>query len=246
MIGPLWRQFLLALGFLTRLPVAPPVEDWRGRLAAAAWAFPLVGLVVGGFGGAVWSAGHWLGLPLVLAALVAVAAQVLLTGALHEDGLADVADGFGGGRDRARKLEIMRDSQIGAYGVVALVLVLLARVAAVASLEQVLMGLLVAAILSRAAMALAMGLLPAARGDGLGHDASGVSAPAWAGVALAVVIAVFAVGFAQAFWVVFTAGIVLAFVCWRAVRHIGGQTGDVLGAVQQLVEAAVLLVLAAQ
>src|SRR5579864_6859060 len=99
-------DLLIAAAFLTRMPIPTPAV-LPGRLAQASWAFPLVGVGVG--------------LPTLAAALIAVAGTAALTGALHEDGLADTADGFGGGATPEAKLTIMRDSRNGAYGVLALI-----------------------------------------------------------------------------------------------------------------------------
>ena len=112
---------------------APPAA---GALARAAWAFPIAGLVVGLIGAIVYALAHRIGLPSWTAAALAVAATLLATGCLHEDGLADTADGFGGGKTREQKLEIMRDSRIGTYGVCALALSLLLRVGALASFSR--------------------------------------------------------------------------------------------------------------
>ena len=112
----------LAFMLLTRLPMGQMAE--APPLAASVWAYSVVGAMVGALAGLVFSFAAWAGLPPVTAGLLAIGAGVLLTGAMHEDGLADLADGFGGGHTRERKLEIMRDSRIGSYGVVALVLAL--------------------------------------------------------------------------------------------------------------------------
>ena len=109
------------LAFLTRLPVRCALGG-EGSLARAAWAFPIVGALVGAFGALAFWGAALVGLHPFVAGVLAVAATLLVTGALHEDGLADTADGFGAGGSRERKLEIMRDSRIGTYGVVALVL----------------------------------------------------------------------------------------------------------------------------
>ncbi len=160
----------LALMVLTRLPAgtisgdAPPV-------ARAAWAFPLVGILTGALSGLVYGAATLLGLPPLASALLAIAAGVLLTGGLHEDGLADVADGFGGGLAQARKLEIMRDSRIGSYGVVALVLVLGLTATGIAG-HGTLWNFIAVGAISRAAMLLPMAFLPPARKDGLGQAAA--------------------------------------------------------------------------
>src|SRR5687768_326033 len=114
--GQWWREFRLALGFFTRLPLKAPA----GPVAEAARAFPGAGAVVGLIGSLVYLLAVEIGLSGLLAALLAVAATVIAGGALHEDGLADFADMLGVRGDRERKLAVMRDSRIGSYGVLAL------------------------------------------------------------------------------------------------------------------------------
>ena len=133
------RDIAFTLRFLTRfpLPAAPmpdPAEDVAQFAAALRYA-PLAGVIIGGVGAAIYALCLWLGLGPLLAAGLAVAAMLLTTGALHEDGLSDVADGFGGGRDRDHKLAIMADSRIGTYGTAALILCLLLRIAALVELH---------------------------------------------------------------------------------------------------------------
>ncbi|MFT4013085.1 MAG: adenosylcobinamide-GDP ribazoletransferase [Paracoccus sp. (in: a-proteobacteria)] len=243
---------LTAFLWLTRLPVPGlrPVP-----LAEAVWAFPLVGLAVGGLAGLVLAAALALGLSSLVAALLAVGAMVLATGALHEDGLADYADGCGGA-NRVRALEIMRDSRIGSYGVLALVLVTGLRVCAVAGMLEngpliAAAGLIAAAALSRAGMALALRLMRPARPSGLGHDAgrpaSGASLAALSlGAGLMIWPAALS-PFPAKTWLVplICCGIAQAWLGWRAHRRLGGQTGDVLGAMQQLGETAALIAFSA-
>lgn len=236
---------LSAFALLSRLPL----PNHQGTGAASAWAWPLVGAVLGGCGAALASAALWLGItPGVTAALV-LALGAMLTGGLHEDGLSDTADGLYGGWTKARRLEIMKDSRVGSYGVLALLLVTLARWSALTAV-MVYGGhwaaLVVTGAMSRAPMALVMALLPNARGDGLSH-ATGRPAPATALVALALAagIAALMTGWAAVSLVFAALGaaILLAFL---ALRKIGGQTGDILGATQQLAEVACLAVLSAQ
>ena len=113
--------------FLTRFPVGSSIAPTT-KLSATVWTFPLVGALVGLFGGMMFVICNWIGLPVWLSAGAAIGATYLATGGLHEDGLADVADGFGGGTDRERKLAIMRDSRIGSYGVAAMVFSMLMRI----------------------------------------------------------------------------------------------------------------------
>jgi adenosylcobinamide-GDP ribazoletransferase len=223
------------------------VPEGRGiaAVAGACRAFPLVGAAIGLAAGAVFFAAQFLGLGVWLAAALAVTCQVLLSGALHEDGLADVVDGLGA-YERARRLEIMRDSRIGTYGVLALILATVLRIAAVAGLaDNALAGLVVAAALSRAVMAWPMALLPPARDDGLVASAGtpprgGVIEGALIALVLALVISGPAGILAAA-----TAAFAALSVAWLVGRAIGGITGDVIGAAQVLAEIAALLALVA-
>lgn len=247
-IGAWWLDLKIATAFLTRLPMRSEEAAGSTSLARAARCFPLIGLGVGLFGGVVYALAVELALPPLPAAVLAVAAAVLVTGALHEDGLADTIDGFGGGGDRDRKLRIMRDSRIGAYGVIALVLVLGAQVAALSALSEsadVAAALVVCHAVSRALLVPVMHLEPPARSDGL---AASAGRPAAAAVLWALGIG----GFAALIFAGFDAIVAIAVgagVAWivarLARRQIGGITGDVLGAVQQCTAITMLLALVA-
>lgn len=234
-----------ALMLLTRLPVWP--GDAPPPVSRALWAFPLAGLAVGALALLVWQGAQVLDLPPVMAAVLALATMVLATGGLHEDGLADCADGLWGGRDRARRLAIMRDSRIGTYGTLALVLSLAIRGAGIVALGAGAgLALLLVSGASRAAPALLLATLPAARSDGLGHAASAGAGAGGAAVAVGIAAAcLLPFGLGAALLVgAGMAGLVLGF--GRIARsRIGGQTGDVLGAAQQLAEIAGWIVLAA-
>ncbi len=238
-----------AAAFLTRLPVGGDPAARAGRLAEAAWAFPVVGLAVGIGGGLAYVAASALGLPPALAAVLAVAAQVLMTGALHEDGAADVADGFGGGATRKAKLAIMRDSRLGAFGGIALVLLLAARLAALAAIADpgvVLAALAAAAALSRAGVVALMSWLPPARADGLGAEAGRPRGPnVITALVIAAAVALLALGAGTGGAAVIGAGLGAVAVGWLARRQIGGHTGDVLGACQQGAEVLCLVFIAA-
>jgi len=242
------KELHLALVFMTRLPL-PHLKDMpEGGLAQSMRMFPLVGLVVGGLSAAVYGLAH-LALPPAVAALVALAAGVWATGCLHEDGLADLADGFGGGRDKDRKLEIMRDSRIGSYGVVAVALSLLLRAAALASFPSswaACAALVAAHALSRAVIpGLMQGLSPA-RSDGLGHGAGQPSqtvALTAAILALAIAAALLPLSTAVAAGLAAVAG--AAVIGHLARKHIGGHTGDVLGGAEQAAEVCALLAILA-
>ncbi len=249
-----WRQALVqvqvATLLLTRLP-AGTLSSPVPKLADAAWAFPVVGLVVGALSAMGLAMALWFGLPPALAAGGALIISVLATGGLHEDGLADLADGFGGGHSRARKLEIMRDSRIGSYGTLALILSVgmrwqaLAVVAAVSPATAV-SAIVAVAMISRAGLPAMMVAMPTARDDGLGRSAAGGD---WTGAAFAAAIgaaaAMVLLGPGMGLGAALVAMVVLAGLGALALRQIGGQTGDVLGAGQQVSEIAVWLMVAA-
>lgn len=237
-----------AAAFLTRLPVGMAQDAEPRPLADVAWAFPVVGLVVGGVSGAVLMTASWLGLYPLICGLLALAAGIAVTGALHEDALADVADGFGGGADTEAKMEIMRDSRIGAYGVLALVLSVAVRAAALAGMAgpgTAALALIAAGAVSRGLMAAALFQMPAARDDGLGA-AAGKPAIESVTVALAIAAVAAFVLLGAAGWIVLAVAAAAALgVGWLAMRQIGGHTGDVLGTVCQASEIAVLVAVSA-
>jgi adenosylcobinamide-GDP ribazoletransferase len=251
-------QFRLAAAFLTRLPVERPNsvdtdsadETAPTDLASAMWLFPVVGFGIGGAGAIALAVLAGLGVPAPVAATLAIGIMVWLTGALHEDGLADLADGFGGGGTRDQKLDIMRDSRVGAYGVLSLAVVVVAKIAALATIAAVDIGaaagaLIAAATWSRAMFAPTMRWLPPARDDGLGALAGTPDEGAtWKGLALGALLTAFVLitPAGGGVVVVLIAGGLGAFaVGWLALRQIDGYTGDVLGGAQQAAEAAVLI-----
>ncbi|WP_027169017.1 adenosylcobinamide-GDP ribazoletransferase [Mesorhizobium sp. WSM3224] len=233
----------LSLVFFTRLRL--PSIDFGGRsLADAIWAAPFAGLAVAIIGALVYAIATVFGLAIGPASALALAATMLVTGCLHEDGLSDIADGFGGGRTRDRKLEIMRDSRIGAYGAAALGVSLLIRWSALSELAgpgHVFLALLAAHAASRGLFGSFMHLLPPARSDGLSAGAGAVAAEtAIVGVALGAV-ALLALGLGGAIAALILLGLLFAAFRALCLSQIGGQTGDTIGALQQLGEIAVLL-----
>lgn len=234
-----------AFGLLTRLPL-PQGRPFRG--AASAWGWPVVGAVLGAGAALVATIATGLGLSAGAAAGLALAAMTLATGALHEDGLADTFDGLWGGHSKERRLEIMKDSRIGSYGVLALVLTVLLRWSALAGLVATgghWAGLIAAGAISRAPMAVLMAVLPNARGAGLSQS---VGAPSLrvAGLAVAVATVIggltLGLGLFAAVALALPAVLALAYV---ARARIGGQTGDILGASQQLADTLALTAIAA-
>lgn len=239
------RDVRIAMTFLTRIPVGWVHGMEVGDLSRAAWSFPIIGIVVGALGGAALYGAAAMDLHPLACAFVGLAVMALVTGGLHEDGLADVADGFGGGGDKTRILEIMRDSRIGSFGVLALVFGIGIRAAALSGVPGpglAWITLIAAAVFSRAALPLIMAMMPAARSDGL---SKGAGCPSKSGALIALgmgVIALFALMPAKLVFVSIMVAIPLAglIVLW-AYRRLGGQTGDVLGAVQQTTEMSVII-----
>ncbi|MEX2631652.1 MAG: adenosylcobinamide-GDP ribazoletransferase [Tistlia sp.] len=240
-------DFLNAARLLTRLPL-PAAEASRspGRSARA---YPLVGLLIGALAALAFTIFEGLELGTWLAGFLTLGVTILLTGALHEDGLADTADGFGGGGDREAKLAILRDSRIGTYGVLALGLSLALRGLALGllgELELAAAALVAAHALSRGLLPVLMVFQPLARADGLAVAAGrSLGGDAWAALALGAVIAWAALSFGAAL-LALVLGLIAVFGLGRlAERQIGGYTGDVLGALQQALEILVLLVVVA-
>lgn len=251
------EEWLAALGetatFFTRLPFnvsGPP----RFRLAERLPTLPVLGLAIGLAAGIDLAIAHWLGAGPILAAFVGLLTALVISGALHEDGLADTADALGpAGASVERRLEILRDSRIGAFGALALIFSVGLRVAALSQLAArdvgiALLSLVAAHVLSRAVIAWPMGALAPARSDGLGaatgqpatHDV-GITLAIGGGIALLMLLGVSPMAAVLAPIAVFA-------IAWGVVKLarecFGGYTGDVLGATQQLAEIAALAVVA--
>ena len=240
-----WQRFLLATSLLTRVPLPAVAQPSTLDLGSSLGLAPVVGVLIGLAGGAVFWLAAWLGLPPLVAGLLTVLATFVLTGGLHEDGLADVADGFGGNRNRERKLAIMRDSRIGSYGSAALIFSIALRATALAALGDpaaVFMTLIAAHSASRGLLPAVMYGLPLARPDGL---AATVGRPPGQAVILAigtaVIVTLSSLGVTSGAAALMIGAIATLFVSWLARRQIGGYTGDVLGAAQQGSEAAILI-----
>ena len=238
------QDLKVAALFLTRFPVQVDGGVNMRDLAGAVYAFPLVGAAVGLLGGLAYAAAAWAGLPSMPAALLAVLAMVLATGSLHEDGLADTADALGAGGDRQRALEIMRDSRIGSFGALALMMALLARLMALAPMwdpELVAAVLVAAAMASRAVMPVVMLLQPSARATGLAAE-TGRPEPfkVMIGTFIAIGAVVLLLPLSKAVPALIAAAVVSLLVASWLGRRFGGCTGDTLGTVQQVAEIAFL------
>lgn len=244
----MWRAFLVAGRFLTRLPLPDPGPVDGSTLGRAALCYPLVGLLIGAL---VWGVARIApgAAPGPLAAL-ALIAWVWLTGGLHLDGLADSADAWVGGLgDRARTLKILHDPHIGTMGALALGLALVAKWSGLMALIQGAQGLDAGAAaliwlpaLARGQILLLMLTTPYARTAGLGGEVAARLPRGWAWAVLALLAAVSALGLGPAALAV--AG--LTFLLWRRanLRRLGGFTGDTAGALVELTEVALVLFLA--
>jgi len=244
------EHFFGAVSFFTRLPVPAWVGHSAEGLNRSARYFPAVGLLVGAIGALVYLGAAMLW-PQAVAVLLSMAATILATGAFHEDGLSDTADGLGGGWEKQRILEIMKDSRVGSYGVIATTLALLGKFALLSALEPALVpyALLAGHSLSRFAATLLLATMDYARDDGPSK-----ARPLAARLSLGAVL--FALLFVLAALALLPpagaiAGCVLAALAtlWLALkfkRWLGGYTGDCLGATQQLAEIAFYLGLLAR
>lgn len=234
---------LAAIQFLTRIPIRLRREP---DIAAVVPWFPLVGALVGVAVGGV-AAGLWHWLPPLVAAAVAVVLGVLITGAFHEDGLADVADAFAGGWTIERRLEILKDSRHGSYGVAALCSSIVVRVVCLGSLPgpaTMFTAAIAAHAIGRGAAVGLMAVAPLATHEGLGADYGQATTPrrAGAGVVSALAIGALTVGW----WAAPLAAVLLVSIVavrWLALRKIGGISGDVLGTCEQVAECLCLVVL---
>lgn len=256
-IGDLARS----LGFLSRLPVPSRFfEGHDGSVSRAVRAFPLAGLLLAIPSALLlWLLLEWGAEPL-LAALIAIAALTLLSGALHEDGLADAADGFGGGRDRDHILSIMKDSRTGSYGVIAMILSFSLRATALASLAGdagageasaalPALAFLAAASLSRALMVAHWQSLQSARlggvASGAGRPEAGARTFALISAVLVSMLMLLAPAGPAAFLIALALCALAAYGTTRlAEEKIGGHTGDTIGATQQAGEVVFLVALA--
>lgn len=251
-----WQYFLLAVGFFTRIPV-PSVNDFQeSDLNHASKYFPLIGIIVGLVGAVVFY-GAYLFLPLTIAVLMSMAATIYLTGAFHEDGLADSADGLGGGWDKDKIISIMQDSRLGTYGATALFLMLFAKFQTLSALNAILIpvALVTGHALSRLSAVWMMQSLEYVKISGKAKPlATQISIPNFLIANIVGLLPFFAVIFAlnvsnhshfiilKLVFFVFVPT-VLSWFWWRhkIQRWLGGYTGDCLGATQQITELAFYL-----
>jgi adenosylcobinamide-GDP ribazoletransferase len=242
-----YADLKICIQLLTRLPVYISDSQEGFSISGASRLFPIVGAIIGIIAAAVLWVGSWFTFPSAILALLALLTMTLVTGALHEDGLADTFDGLGGGLTREQKLSIMRDSQIGSYGVMALLFSFGLRWAALTEITEqgfdvVLMSLIATAAASRAALPAVMHFIPVAREDGL---SVGAGKPSFDRAITALLIGVgfllFLLGFRTCIVAIGLSALVAGMFVYFVAMRLGGQTGDVLGATQQITETTIFL-----
>jgi adenosylcobinamide-GDP ribazoletransferase len=251
MLQNLVADLRIGISLCTRLPLAPttPLDD--GDVARASFTFPIAGILVGLAGAFAYWLATRLHIPPESAAALALASTVLFTGAMHEDGLADTADGLAG-KTQEERLAIMRDSRIGAFGASALAISFLTRWAALADIAELAdprtlaIALIVAHMVSRAVLPAFMYLVPPARTEGLSSSAG---RPPGQSVAIALALGILCLLLAFGAKLAMIALLLLALAALAlarvATKRIGGQTGDVIGALQQVAEITLLMIASA-
>jgi len=244
-------ELIVGIAFMTRLPM----PHREARIADAAWAFPIAGLIVGGVSGLVLALCLLLGLPPLFSAFAAIGISAFMTGALHEDGLSDCADGLWSAATPERRLEIMRDSRIGAFGALALIITVGMKVALLSAIVvywgpyPAVMLLIATHTLARAGLPAVMRWIPSPSDTGL---AAMAGRPTLATAAIAILFGIGVTGIALSFFPVW---LPLALAAGAAAAHLkfaliaraklGGVNGDALGAMEQMAEIGVLAVFAA-
>jgi adenosylcobinamide-GDP ribazoletransferase len=236
------RIFLTALMFFTRIPV--PRNLGVADLNKSSRYFPLIGIIAGCIGALTYYGAFFLFKDSWIASFLSLGATLLVTGAFHEDGLADVADGFGGGWTKERILEIMKDSRVGAYGVIALIVVLGLKVTLVSKLTDALILYVAAHSVSRIMPVFFLRFMQYSREDDQSKIKPLATQISWWGLFIAIitgllplVIAVLVFHFSvYLFLTVIPCGLLTLYLGWYFKKWIGGYTGDCLGATQQLNE----------
>ena len=232
-------DFFIALSLLTRIPINIDHDNVDERARKASWAYPLVGALVGSIAAMIAYILNFFGLPITICTIMALLTMIALTGGIHEDGLSDCADGLGGGTDKDSILKIMKDSRIGSFGTIALVLVILGRYGSMSELlkiDQLFWPLVAAGAISRVPMVGAMVYIKPARNDGLSVS---VGSPPKFSFVIALIIGILScvlvVGILSVL-VLLGVGFITMIIFYIANEKISGQTGDVLGASQQFAE----------
>ena len=246
------KTLILAIHFLTRIPTPFEIDYTPDRLNSASRYYPIVGAIIGSVAALAFFLAS-LALPTIVAVLIATAATALLTGAFHEDGLADTFDGISGAYDRARSLEIMTDSRIGTFGALALIIVISTKVAALSSLADtttIITALIAAHIISRTSIVIVQATSTYARETGIAGPQDQTFKPINATIAAVtalITIAALALILSPTVALLATAGAITGHILIRLYFQpkLKGHTGDTLGATQQITELAIYIAFAA-
>lgn len=237
------RGLAVALSFLTRVPVPVRVRDVEDLASSIHW-FPAAGAMIGAVVAGAYALAS-VGLGPMASAAIASTLGVMLTGAFHEDGLADTFDALGGGESADRSLEILKDSRLGTFGTASLVASIVIRIGLIAGFDArvAFLALPAAHAVSRAAVVGVMGVSPAVAGEGLGASylRHVTATRVWLGVLIGAGVGIALLGPVAGIAACAVAAITALAVRRWAVRKIGGVTGDVLGAVQQIAEVGALI-----
>ena len=243
-----WRDFVRAATFLTHIPFQIDETEAARPLATAALGFPLVGLMVGVIGAIAFVIANAVGLPQLASALIAVAAIALVTGGLHEEGLANTVDGFSSGKGRDDSLRIMREAALGKFGMLALIFAVGLKIAAIEALGPAMAAasLIASEVAGRTVIPAILMLIPPARTEGLSFEAG---RPRKESVALSLLLGgalmLLMLGIGAGLVAIIITAVLCALMARIATTRLGGHTGDVLGAIEQITVTAVLLTAAA-
>ena len=245
-----FKDILLSLSFLTRIPISKDLVFER-NLMDAAWSFPLIGALVGFLGGIVALLLSYFNIPPIIISLITIGAIILLTGGLHEDGLADTADGFGSNKNPEDKINIMRDSQIGVYGTLALIIAISVKAFALTELINkdpfftCIIALIVSGALSRSTIVGIAFFLEKASETGLASFAGKPKANG-AGMCflISILFCIFLLPLTKVLAAMFLSIVTTVVIGFLSKKQINGYTGDILGTTQILSETAILIYLA--
>ena len=244
------KDFLLAVSFLTRISI-PSALKFKSELMSAAWSFSLIGALLGFFCGSIAWVLIYLNLPTVIVAFLTTASMVLLTGGLHEDGLADMTDGFGGGKSADEKITIMRDSQIGTYGTLSLIFMLGLKITAIDTILNkdailvCIISLVISGALSRLSMVPVAFWFENASKTGLGQFAgkptlNSIVTP----LVIITLISLLLMPILKLIIIIILCVLTAIVIGKLSKQQIGGYTGDILGATQVVSEVVILIYLA--
>ena len=240
----LYDEFCIATMMLTRLPV-PSITRSVPALNEAMWAFPLIGLIVSAGAASIGSLALYCGLPPLIACCLTLAAAAILTGALHEDGLADMADGFGAGGTAARISAIMKDSQIGSYGALSLILIVIMRVSVLTELTYSALGFgicfILASMFGRGMAVILCSAYPVSSHASLGRAAAAPPRPALITSILFWLIPLWLIAGSAGLIAACLGGALVLWIGRTATAKLGGLTGDIIGSAILLSETAFLI-----